>query len=249
MPKAKVNTNIEERLLLAQVAITNVLNDSDLRAALARFGYDADRLQQGSVLRESLQTLYHQQRDAYGDMFTANDDFWSARQQVEESYMRSVKVARVALEHDRGAVKKLDLAGKRKRSLAGRIAQMQQFYTNALAAPAILSKLATVSVTQAMLEEGKRHVDALAAHNAERKQFNGGARSGTKRRNDAMVALGAWMSDFVTIARVALKDQPQFLAKLGIAALPARATVRTPNHTATSEAVTVAEPAVAEPGQ
>jgi hypothetical protein len=254
MPKAKVNASIEERLSQAQVAITNVMADPDLSATMARFGYAAEQLQQGSRLRDNLHTLYDQQRGAYGDLFTANDDFWSVHEQADDIYMRYVKVARVALEHDRGGLKKLDLMGERKHTLAGWLAQVRQFYSNALADPAILSKLATVSITQAMLEAGKLQVDALATQNADRKQFKGGARNGTKTRNDAVAALDEWMSDFMKIARVALKDRPQFLAKLGVAAT-ARATARTANptanhtanHTATSEAAPVEDPAAPVP--
>ncbi len=213
-----------DRLLsFAQVAITNVLNDPDLHAALAAFGYDDNRLRQGNILRENLRTFYQQQKGAYGDLYTAGDELADAQQQAHETYMRYLKVARVALEGDRGAREKLALKGERKRTLAGWLEQAQQFYSNALSDPNILNKLAEYNITSAMLETGKRQVDLVGSHNAARKQRKGTARDATRMRIEAKVALDEWMSDFLKIARVALKDRPQLLEQLGIAPPATRA--------------------------
>src|SRR5215212_9773251 len=112
-------TRIEQRLTLATIAIGTALAEPSLAPALAGFGYSAERLRQGGSLRESALALYQRQKGAYGDSQTANDAYAAAQGLAQETYMRYVKVARVALEAERGALQKLSLTGQRKRPRPG----------------------------------------------------------------------------------------------------------------------------------
>jgi hypothetical protein len=223
----RIGTSIEERLTLAQVAITNALADLTLQEALAEYGYTTDRFRQGQALRESALALYQRQKGAYGDLFAAADALDAAQRQAHDSYMRHIKVARIALKDDRGAQQTLNLASRRKRTFAGWLAQAQQFYANALADRAILDRLAAFGITQSALATGQLHVEAIGTGDAARHQRKGAAQDATRARDAALAALDAWMSDFVKIARVALQDRPQLLEQLGVAA-PARRTSRQP---------------------
>src|SRR5262249_4685941 len=196
-----MKTSIEQRLTLANIAISNALGDPSLATALAGFGYTAERLRQGGALRENALALYQRQKGAYGDLRTANDAYAAALAQAQETYMRYVKVARVALENERGALHKLSLVGERKPASAAWMAQAQQFYASALSDPAILSQLAAFGITQAILEAGQRQVAAAADSDAARRQRQGEARDATAARDAALAALDAWMRDFMQVAR------------------------------------------------
>jgi hypothetical protein len=234
------STSIEERFKWAQIAIGNALADPALLAALAEYGYNANRLQQGNVLREQAWALYQQQKGQYGDLSTAGDELGAARQQARATYMRYVKTARLALGANRGASQKLDLATERKRPLAKWLAQAQQFYTQALSDTTILDKLAEFGITQAMLEAGRRQLDAVSKSEATRQQHQGAARDATRRRDEMIAALDAWMSNFTKVARMAFEGQPQLLEKLGIKARKKRA-ARTPAAAAHSEVAFAAD--------
>jgi len=125
-------------------------------------------------------------------------------------------VARVALQDQPDAARKLRLDGHSGRR-ATWLAQARQFYANALADPALLSGLAAFGVTQASLEDGAREVEAMAARYAARQQRKGDAQDTTRTRDEALAALARWMHNFAAIARMALKDRPQQLEKLGLA--------------------------------
>src|SRR5262245_25854434 len=181
-----MRTSIEQQLSLANIAINNALTEPSLAAALAGFGYSAERLRQGGALRESALAAYQRQKGAYGDLQTANDAYATALALAQESYMRCVKVARVALEEERGALQKLGLGGERKRQQAGRLAQAQLFYANALSDTTIMEKLAAFGTTQAMLEVGQRQLDAVAEADAARRQRQGAARDATRAREAAL---------------------------------------------------------------
>ena len=214
------NHKIQERLSTAQVALSNALSNSGIQAALAAYGCTVDRLQEGQALYERALALQLQQGVAYGDLSTANAALAAAEVQAHADYMRYVKVARVAFETDPGVLTKLKLGGGRKKARAGWLLQAKQFYSNALSDPDIISRLGAYSLTQDMLEAGKRRVAAVDASYAARSNHEGEAKKATKVRDEALAALDEWMSEFRQIARMALKRQPQDLKKLGV---PSRA--------------------------
>jgi hypothetical protein len=236
-------TSIEERLRMAQVAVSNALADPTLLAALAEYGYNTNRIQQGDALRQQAWALYQRQKGEYGELSTASDEVDAAQQQARTTYMRHVKVARVALEDDRGASQKLGLTSGRKKPLAKWLAQAQQFYTHALSDTTVLDRLAEVGVTRAALEAGQRQVDAVGQGDAVWRQRQGAARDATRVRDEAIAALDAWMRNFRRVARVAFENRPQLLEKLGIKAVGKRSSARA----ARSAAQNQVPPAVASP--
>jgi hypothetical protein len=212
---SSTNETIEQQLSHASIAIGNALAEPSLAQALAGFGYSTERLRQGSALCENAQTLYQRQKSAYGDAQTANDAYAAALELAQATYMRYLKVARVALEGERGSLQKLGLAGERKRTRAAQLAQARQFYANALFDPAILARLTAFGMSQSMLVAGQRQFEAAAQADATRRQRQGTAQYATRERNAALAALASWMHDFRQVARVALRDKPQLLHMLG----------------------------------
>jgi hypothetical protein len=214
MPKG--TPTIEQRLSEAYVAITNVRANTELQAALAAYGYTPERILQGERLRDSAKTHYQQKITAYGGLRAAADALNGAEQQAQALYMRHVKIARVALADDRGALQTLHLIGRRKPTLAGWIAQAQQFYAVALTDVNIQRKLAAFSITGGMLEDGAHQIEAVAARQATRRQQRGSAQHATSLRDAALNELDTWMRELKIIARMALKDRPQLLEQIGV---------------------------------
>jgi hypothetical protein len=220
--------SIEQQLATANIAIGNALTEPSLATALAGFGYNTERLRQGGALHEKALSLYQRQKGAYGDSQTASDAYAAALALARATYMRHVKVARVALEGERGSLQKLGLAGARKEAQAAQLAQAQQFYANALFDTAILGKLSAFGITKEMLAAGQRQLDAVAQSDSARRQRQGAARDAKRARDVALAALAGWMRDFMQVARVALRDRPQLLEMLGAHAPARRRAARRP---------------------
>lgn len=214
MPKG--TPTIEQRLSEAHIAITNVRASADIQAALAAYGYTPERIHQGERLRDTAKAQYQQKITAYGGLRSAADALTKAERQAQAAYTRHVRIARVALEGDRGTLQALHLNGRRKRSLAGWLAQAQQFYAAALADSNVQHKLAELSLDSGTLKEGAYQIEAVAACHAARRQQRGTAQNATSVRNAALTDLDIWMRDLRIIARVALKDRPQLLEQIGL---------------------------------
>ena len=209
---------IDQQLAAAGLALNNARSDGDLAGPLAEFGYDAERLTQGWALYEAAVAAQQRFTQEYGEQFTASDAFTVAKDAAQATYSRYVKIARVALKEERGAGAKLALDGRRKRSLAGWLAQARQFYANAQADAEVLAALGQFGVTAEKLAAGQAQVDGVEALAAAQKKETGEAQQATQKRDEALEALDAWMSDFVAIARIALEENPQWLEKLGVLA-------------------------------
>jgi hypothetical protein len=213
---AKSKATIDERLLAAQTAIDNALSDPSVQGYLAQFGYDAARLQAGRALLARVQELHLKQKAEYGDQYAATDALNAAWKEADAAYMRLLKVARIALKGERGAVERLALDGDRKHSFSGWLAQARQFYGGALGSAEIQTKLAQFGVTQAAMEQAQALVNAAEAASLAQAKERGEAQDATQARDAALDALDDWTGDFVAIARVALEAQPQYLEKLGV---------------------------------
>jgi hypothetical protein len=210
------NAGIARRLAAAQLAIDTVLGDHDLQIALAAYGYDAARMAAGAALRDRALALQQQQHARYGDQYGATDAHASAQAQAHLRYKQHRGVARVALRGDRGAAQTLGLHAPQHTTQAGRLLQAQQFYANALADTVILGALAGYNLTQAHLAAGQAQVAAVATGAVARQTTQSVAQETTRVRDAALQALNRWMRDFLAIARIALADQPQRLAQLGV---------------------------------
>lgn len=213
---ARPKQSIEDHLLAAQVAIHNALDDVELQDYLAEYGYDREKLEAGRVLYQATVVAQQTQQVKYGDQYNATDTVNRLREEADETYMRYVEVARIALRDRRGVAAKLNLRGRRKKAIAGWIVQVRQFYDNLLSDADLMESMAEFGVTQAKLEAGRAQVDAVEEANRIQDKLRGEAQDATQARDAALEALDRWMSDFIAIARLALKERPQLLEKLGI---------------------------------
>lgn len=208
--------SMAEFLSDADRALDNGLNDSEIASRLANFGYTAAKLQEGRALYEEARQLYQDQQRAYGDQYAATDDFETKWAAAREIYGRHIKLARIALEGDRDALQSLGLIGKRPSAFGPWQQAALLFYETPLADEALRQRMAEVGLTEEALQEGLTKVQEVKAAEHVQEQRRGTAQELTKQRDAAFQALRAWMDDYLTVAKVALKDQPQLAEKLGI---------------------------------
>ncbi|NJL41652.1 MAG: hypothetical protein HC899_36935 [Leptolyngbyaceae cyanobacterium SM1_4_3] len=207
---------IDALLNSAHVAIANSLTNAQIQSYLSEFGYTPERIQQGKLLYEAALAAHQQQRAEYGDQRTATTTLKQAWDTAKKSYMRYVKIARIVFKDNAGVSTRLELEGDRKKTLSGWLAQANQFYTNLLNAPELLTQLREYGITADKLQAGQAEVQAVDAANLSQKTEKGDAQTATQTKEKAIAALQSWMSDFTGIARLALEGDRQLLEGLGI---------------------------------
>jgi hypothetical protein len=211
-----MSRSTESLLKDARVMINNALTDPFIRDCLIECGYTSDRVQAGKVLYEIALTAFQKQQADFGEQISATAALKQSWDKAKVSYVRLVKITRVAFKGDAGTATRLGLNGKRKNTLAGWLLQAQQFYSNALSSPDLLVTLAKYGVTLTKLEAAQAEMYAVELANQQQEREKGEAQDATQARDAAIAALNKWLSDFVAIARIALEERPQLLESLGI---------------------------------
>jgi hypothetical protein len=211
-----LNETIDNFFNRAQVAIDNALQLPKIQSYLQEYGYTPEKLQQGKSLYETAFNLQQQQRREYGEQIAATETFNQLWQTAQASYMKCVKIARIAFKNNPGIATELDLNGIRKRTISGWLLQAQQFYNNALSNGEILAALAEYGINEEKLKTCLAETEAVAQANLAQEKEKGEAQNATQVRDKAIDELDAWLSDFIAIAKIALEAEPQLLESLGI---------------------------------
>ena len=194
-------------------ALENAMNHAGIQRKLNRVSYDRKTLLQGKALNENVWLLQTTKQDHYGSQVTSTDTVLANLAETQQVYSEHVALARLAFKDDRGMQMKLAIAGPRKRANNAWLAQAMTFYGK-------IDEMATAmtgyGVSQESLQQAKAMVEALATARQQQLQRKGEAQHATEQRNAAVKAMDAWMRDFRAAARVALKDNPQWLEMLGM---------------------------------
>jgi hypothetical protein len=209
--------SIANRLESARLALTNASTESDLLSALARFGYDEARLQQGQSLYENALAVWQSQQQGQSRRRAVAAVYKRADAAASHAYMRGVRLCRTLYRDNPVNYHALGLAGNRKKGFAAKVAQMRLFYTTALTNPEILTTLARYGFSESQLQADLGLVAALESARSQREVESGTVQDATQSKAQAITALERWMREFVTIARLALEENPQRLEMLGLA--------------------------------
>lgn len=208
--------DIADLVSRARTALTNAGADKDLAAALLPYGYDPDKLGEGTALVNALAAAQAAQSREYGEQFEATEDAEDAFEAARAVYMRHVAISRIAFEGDTSLTGALGLRGDRADDRPGLMAQARTYYTNALASAEALADLGALNVDRVSLEAGEAALNAAALAAAVQTEETGEAQEATVVRDAAARVLAAWLARFFKVAKVACDGQPQLRERLGL---------------------------------
>ncbi|ACB53208.1 hypothetical protein cce_3860 [Crocosphaera subtropica ATCC 51142] len=196
--------------------IDNALTFVEIQTYLNQYGYTKIKLQEGKKLYSIALEAYQKQQQRYGQQMSSTKTVNELWKNAKDSYMRCVKIARVAFKDNNGIARTLGLNGKRKTTLSGWLNQAKQFYQNALNDPEILKRLTEYGITKTKLEVVKTDTDLLENASLIREKEKGDAQNATDLKDQALENLRLWLKDFIAIAKIALETEPQLLEGLGV---------------------------------
>ena len=216
MAKTRPMTSISDRLTKAAVAISNALSDSQIGVLLAEYGYQPDKLGDGMALYETAAEAVKKQVAAHGDQKDSTARLLKAEKTAQVSYQNLAQVTRAAFQRDQAKLAVLGLDNPMPRTLPLFLTMAAALFDNASRMTEIADTLKGYGYTSEKLAKEKVKIVELSAALQSREAAKGAAQQATFEQNNAMEALDRWMAGFVKVARVALRDYPQLLEKLGI---------------------------------
>jgi hypothetical protein len=209
---------MEERLLAADVAISNAIGDEVIMERLSFLGYDETRVTAGYELFKRVRELYNEQKKEYGEQFKASDAMYKAWESARVLYRQYSTLARVLFKNDTGILSNLGLDKEQASKLANWVTQANQFYTNAMNTREIQDKMVEYTVTKERLQAALEEVNQLLKYEKDQEKEKSEAQKATDERDKAFSQLDEFMYNLLQIAKVMLYDNPQLLEKMGIVA-------------------------------
>jgi hypothetical protein len=173
-------------------------------------------------LVDSGQALFHaaaeavnKQNVAAGAQRQATLALRAAERSARASYQALAEVARAVFARDPGTREILGLKGATPLNTAAFKAAADQLFDNALYIAAISNALGQYGYDRERLTNDRRLIAAFGQIYQAQVAAIGAAQQATRDQQAALAALKEWMSQYLRIARVALRAKPELYAKLG----------------------------------
>lgn len=213
----KLNSqNFNERITATSIFFENALGDPEMLSGFEIHGYTAEKLGEGKTVLDVVKQKQITKNTAHAAKHAATQIFRTNRQAAHKFFMRLVGFSNVAFSADTETREKLGIHKRIPAKYADWLITVEQFYTVLLTDESLQTKLAAIGIKLEEFQAGHQLVlDTKAAANA-RVQKDGKAQQSTKERNIEFHKLEDFMSNCISIAKLAFDDKPQFLERLGI---------------------------------
>ncbi len=208
--------SISELLNSAQVVISNTLSEPEILGYVSKFGYTKEKINEGKQLYETAVEAQNNQTKAAGAQFQATEVLKRAEKIARQAYQDLAKVARAVFKNDKARLAQMGITGKMPIKTADFLTVSMNAFNNALTVPEILESLSHFGYDEAKLNSEKQKIIDFEQANLRQEAAKGAAQQSTKDQEAALNALDKWLSQYVSIAKVALKDNKQLLEKLGL---------------------------------
>lgn len=209
----KRNT-IAQKLHDAQVAINNTINTEVVQSAVTVFGYGPEQMGIGKALHEAAVVAVQLQQVAAGAQQDATARLKEKEKEAMAAYQDLAKVARAVFIQTSSKLVALGLRGRMPRATGAFIQAGYKLFDNSLLSP----ELASFGYDVDRLTSERAKIAAYEQADLEQEVAKGAAQHATQSQIMALDTMGAWVTQYLKIARVALRANPQFLEKLGVKA-------------------------------
>jgi hypothetical protein len=212
----RTSRSIAHQLKAVDTALHNTLADAELAALAAQYGYDTARLDEGRALHTAATLRMSEAVAARGLARERTRASREADKMLRDAVKPMAVVARAIFRGNEGILTMLGVDGAVPRDQAGFLLLAGLLFRQDLPGAEVTGPLASHGFGAAALTQG--HLKLEAAMNAKARQADalGLAHAATHAQATAMKALNAWAGCYFQIMRVALREHPEWLAKLGV---------------------------------
>lgn len=225
MPTASKYT-IPGQLGAAQLVIANTLAHPDIQERVAARGYTAGEMAEGQRLCAAASQAVDAQAAAAGAQRLATEQAHLVEQRARASYQALVQTVRAVFPPQSAQRKALDVAGPMPETTAVFTAAATTLLNNALGVPEIAAVLAKYGYDEPTLRAERDAILAYQQAMQAQALAMSAAKQATRAQIEALAALQRWLAQYLKIARIALRSQPELLKALGITPPGGRATAQ-----------------------
>ena len=205
-------TNIPDRVAKVRTVVENIKNESVLKL-LTGFGLKEPYIKSCGDKFSKLETLVEKQHAEQKDIRSAYDAYNRKTETCGDNYHKTLDFVRLKIKSMDGARERINTSRIASSPVEKMFEEVLAFYRSVLKEPELVSYLVQFNITPDTyiqdIEEAKRLRSAVFIEKGE-------AEDATETRNKALIELEDICTEIKTVAKYALKDNPQLLEKLGI---------------------------------
>ena len=199
-----------------RVAFQNVETQNEISAVMAEYGYDAALIVQGKSLLDNARFAYETNKREDDETRVIKKQLDEVIDQLGKSYRLHRKKARVVYMNDTLTLSLLGIDKDVPEAYLPWLETVRKFYVLASSDGDIQQKLSRLKLDVHELTDGLAKVDQIGQLRAEYLREVGESQDATKAKDKAMAEISVWMSEFYSVARIALSDKPQLLEAIGL---------------------------------
>lgn len=207
--------SMAERITAAAQIIPAAQQDAALLTQLTPYGYDADAFQQGLALVQAAQAAFNARQLSIAAKFQATAAMQEKFFAIQTAFYDYRRVGR-ALVRDSAGRTALGLIGDVTGDQQQLVQHARAVYHTALTMPDYAAAFAARGYSQEKFTALLAAMDEWLTLVAAFAQATAHAARATLTRNQAMEALDAWMHQLRIAGRIAAREHPEVLFKLGM---------------------------------
>lgn len=223
---AQPKSTIPSQLNAAQLMITNTLANPTIQERVAARGYTTQEMAEGQRLYDAASQAVDAQAAAAGAQRLATERVRTAEQQARAHYQGLAQTVRAVFPRNAPQRKSLEITGATPDDTAAFITAATTMFNNALAIADIASVLAKYGYDTTTLDSERDSIAAFKQATQAQAQAKSAAKQATRAQMEALAALQRWVAQYVKIAKIALRAQPELLKALGVTTLRGRPPTR-----------------------
>lgn len=211
----KPASKIEDQLERANLAINNSLADDEIKTLVAPRGYTVAKLNAGKALYDAARLAVSGKTGGLGAKKDATGQVGTSYAVAHRAYQDLAQTARKAFHKDQAKLAILGLTGPEPDSTAGFLKAAKTLFDNAKT-PAIQAVLGEYGYTTEFLASERAKIDAFDQSDQSQEAAKGTSEGATSTQNKKLADLNEWVSIYLGIAEIALRDRPDLQEKIGI---------------------------------
>lgn len=196
------------------VLFENVKKDTVLAAELAEYGYNAAAIAQGEALYNNFVQKYDTNKTETAQETTAYALFSNAFETTAAIYKTDRKKAKIVFKNQPDVLRNLQLNKPLLERNALVIDTMRLFYDMLHNNTELLNALQRLKITTDHVNQQLANVSNVQTVYAAYVQEKGESQQATQDKNKAFDEVSKWVSEFYSVAKIALEDKPQLLESI-----------------------------------
>lgn len=209
----KILQGINRTFTTSQLIIDGMLADPQLIKMMEPYGYNRKQFQQGKAQFTKTRMLFDSKDACYQEKKRATQQLNEYRQQLRQLYMKHAGILRAYYRKDILTRQELGIAQSTPQGLDRFLTHVQRFYSKALT---LAEGVEGYPVLPAEIAQAQEMITAISQTRLLQMSKKREAQRTTQQQNEALAELRQWVRDFLAIAKIAFRHDPQQLEALGI---------------------------------